>query len=107
MEKDIANFFDIMVKEHINPKMLPYINMAKLRDNFIDRLVQVLQEYHDFHLGNPDLDGEEYTDELNDLIEEKEVPFWFNSYDGYCELFLEAENKITEFSRIMYEKYSP
>ncbi len=106
MEKDIAEFFDDMVKEHISSRMLPYINMPKLRDNFIDRLVKVLQEYDDFHLGNPDLDRDEYTEELTDLIEDNDVPFWFNTYDGYCELFFEAENKITEFAQIMYEKYS-
>lgn len=106
MEKEIADFFDFMVEEHIDKRMLPYINMPKLRDNFIDRFVKVIHRYHEFHLENPNLDHDEYTEELNDLIEENEVPFWFNTYNGYCELFLEADMKVENFAQIMYDKYS-
>lgn len=96
MERDIANFFDKMVDEHIAKNMLQYINMAKLRDDFINYMIETIREHQKFHFVDK-LCNHDCDDDLMELT--FDVPFWFNV------LIDETECKLGKFAQEMYQKY--
>ena len=88
MEKEISEFFDMMIKKYIHKHMLKYINMAVFRDDFITGTLNAIEDY-----------------KINKLIDEDAgiEAVWDNI--SFCKLFPTAENESIEFIISMSNKY--
>ena len=87
----IADFFDTMCISYLNNTMTKYINMELLENDFIDGIWKSINEWKQYHIENPDDDGDAIIDILGD-----NVNFWFNTFE-LNEPVLEAEAEIEKF----------
>ena len=88
MEKEISEFFVMMIKKYINKHMLKYINMAVFRDDFITGTLKAIEDYNINRSISEDAVIEAACDNIN-----------------FCKLFAAAENETAEFIISMNNKY--